>query len=85
MGNEDSERKEGLLTPKGEHEGKQGERVTFMWTLQELSRSMEAIEEHKMQEDLSETSMTTEKESMFGFSTLRCNSYYYHFSLDVCK
>uniref|UniRef100_A0A668AAA0 Lymphoid-restricted membrane protein n=1 Tax=Myripristis murdjan TaxID=586833 RepID=A0A668AAA0_9TELE len=29
----------------------------------ELSRSMEAIEEHKVQEDLSETSMTTEKET----------------------
>uniref|UniRef100_A0A668AIV7 Lymphoid-restricted membrane protein n=1 Tax=Myripristis murdjan TaxID=586833 RepID=A0A668AIV7_9TELE len=83
MGNEDSERKEGLLTPKGEHEGKQGEGVTFMWTLQELSRSMEAIEEHKVQEDLSETSMTTEKESMFGFSMRHCNSYDDHFSLDT--
>lgn len=54
------------LELRGEQEGEraQGEAVTFVRTLQELSRSMEAIEEHKVQEDQSEASMTNGKECM---------------------
>ena len=37
--------------------------VTFTTIIQELSRSMDVIEEGKVQEDLSETSVTTEKDS----------------------
>uniref|UniRef100_A0A8D3B2E7 Inositol 1,4,5-triphosphate receptor associated 2 n=1 Tax=Scophthalmus maximus TaxID=52904 RepID=A0A8D3B2E7_SCOMX len=55
-----------IFNKRGEQEGEraQGEAVTFVRTLQELSRSMEAIEEHKVQEDQSEASMTNGKESM---------------------
>lgn len=37
--------------------------VTFTTIIQELSRSMDVIEEGKVQEDQSETSVTTEKDS----------------------
>lgn len=42
--------------------------VMFVCILQELSHSMKAIEEHKVQEDQSESSMATERECM-------CNLY----------
>lgn len=49
---------------KREHDGEndQREAVMFVRTLQELSHSMEAIEQHKVQENQSETSVTTEKD-----------------------
>lgn len=37
--------------------------VTFTTIIQVLSHSMDVIEEGKVQEDLSETSVTTEKDS----------------------
>ena len=51
---------------KGEQDGENEPRqaVTFIRNLQELSQSMETIEQHKVQEDKSETSVTTEKECM---------------------
>lgn len=50
----------------GEEEGEKEKReaVMFICTLQELSRNMEAIEAHKVQEDQSETSAVTEQECM---------------------
>lgn len=47
-----------------EGENEQREAVIFDRTLQELLRSMEAIEEQKAEEDQNETSMATEKECM---------------------
>lgn len=59
---------------KGDKEGEieQKEAVMFVRTLQELSRSMEAIEEHKVQEDQSETSVATEKECMCDILIAHC-------------
>uniref|UniRef100_A0A3P8STG4 Lymphoid-restricted membrane protein n=1 Tax=Amphiprion percula TaxID=161767 RepID=A0A3P8STG4_AMPPE len=51
------------------------ETVIFVRTLQELSRSMEAIEEHKVQEDQSETSKATEKECMCNICSLYTQYY----------
>ena len=51
------------LKEKQEGEKEQRE-VPFVWTLQELSGSMEAIEQHKVQEDQNETSVTNGKECM---------------------
>lgn len=62
MDGEMSGRMEGLEL-KGEEE-EEGEAVMFVRTLQELSRTMEAIEEHKVQEDQNETSLTNGKECM---------------------
>lgn len=45
-----------------EVEKEQKETVTFFWNLQELSRTIEAIEEHIVHED--ETSTATEKDCM---------------------
>lgn len=47
-----------------DEEKEQRAAVMFVRILQELSRSMEAIEEHRDQEDQSETVMATEKECM---------------------
>ena len=62
---------------KGEQDGEteQREAVMFVRTLQELSDSMEAIEQPKVQEDQSETSMTTEKECMCYFHSSFIHSF----------
>lgn len=59
---------------KGEQEGEKEQRdvVMFVRTLQELSRGMEAFEEHKVQEDQNETSMATEKECMCHIFIVHC-------------
>lgn len=57
------------LEINGELEEKKEQRdeLVFVQTLQELSRSMETIEENKVQEDQSETSVATEKECKGSF------------------
>lgn len=61
-GNMNMEGSELKVEQDGEREQRRG--VMFVWILQELSRTMEAIEEHKVQEDQCESSMATERECM---------------------
>lgn len=70
---------EGNVSMKGsqlkadqEGENEQREAVMFVRTLQELSHSMEAIEEHRVQEDQSETSLANEKECMCNIFIVHC-------------
>lgn len=58
------------LKEEQEGEKEQREAIMFVRTLQELSRSMEAIEELKAQENQSETTMTNGKECMWDKSIL---------------
>lgn len=68
---------ENLSMEESDSEAKPDEKETetgmFVPILQELTRTVEAIKEHKVQEDQNVASMATDTESMFKiFIVLKC-------------
>lgn len=68
---------ENLSMEESDSEAKRDEKETetgmFVPILQELTRTVEAVKEHKVQEDQNVASMATDTESMFKiFLVLKC-------------